>query len=115
MAKCSTIRRAASAVYLALYLLVVGGLPAADAWLETRSPRAEVHVESKSDSSHPRPHDHALCQVCRVLERHWGAQAPAVAPALRAPAVRPLPDTVLGRLPGTYASSSLGPRAPPVG
>lgn len=108
-----SIRRGMAAILLALYLGVAGGLPAADAVLQAGESAPVVHVESTSHEAHPRPHDHALCQVCRAIERPAVGAGPHGTPLLAAARAVPQPPRGAFTPPSHQLAAPLGARAPP--
>ena len=99
-----------------LQLAVVGAVPVADAALELATADDTIHVEAQGSDSCDAPHDHIVCQLCRILAL-TGAEAPE-----RGALVPPQPELALLALgrphsiaPAPHSWGGLGPRAPPIG
>jgi hypothetical protein len=98
-----------------LQLTAVGLVPAADALLLEASADDPIHVEALGTDSCEAPHDHAYCQLCRLLSVA-GAAAPgdgAVAP-FAAEHVALATGHVHSSTPAAHLLGGLGSRAPPV-
>jgi len=107
-------RKTTAVLSLVVHLLVAGVVPSLDGTLEALADDRQVHVEAPGDGPCAPLHDHATCQLCRIVDRGVLAAAPAVAVLNAAPAM-PLPVLVEHPAPPIAAiPSPLRPRAPPI-
>lgn len=97
---------------LLLQLLLVGAAPYADAQLEAEAYSSTLHVESEGADC-ATAHDHAACQLCRVLHLAGHPPVPAVTHGLGREPVSAPPERVESRVAATSTTLPLGSRAPP--